>query len=1042
MRAEYREALRLLNEVVRQAPTVPDPYQTMGQIYEDQGEIQKAAEINLVGCQFGPKDARLWKKTGQMFLELGRPFYLKAQYCFGRAIKLDRQDVEAIADRAHVQSLWGRVDKAVLGYEAVLRLNPSQPEQFLLRLAEDCLREARFWEKGLEALSEVLCRVMGALFVAKQIKFLPVKAAAARHVPSRKMEAAYEAASTLCRHLMGLKRYADAAAVVQALHLFIAKLRERPTRFAEESEEQQQLALPVDLVVRFGICQLYLDKLTSALQCFSALRQADSASENSSGGGNLAGTGGGNNQGEVAGLLEEVAQAFMDTGKFFRALEILRRLDRGGSAGAGIGQRRAETTLPRPGRLRVKLQMARCLVALNQLTGAASVLDQIEGVHGEGTSGKGLGGAKGTTRGGREGTKGLRAPVRREVVVLQAATARGLKEPASMAACLARTARELAEICEEGQGKEAGAEEGAEGDVEHGGGTGDVPGTASSREGGPPGPSRPCARLVEGGGADTGGTTSVEGIDVTGQRELEGEREEEEEGEVTCSVDARTTEFELFLEYGLLCRALGRDQDFFSVVLTLVEMAVFQSKSDFRRSRRNRGAVEEEEADWEGERQPVEGGEVNEGRQGGKISERDQVEGERRRGPIETAGPSVTAAPGVDKADAGQGAHEGGSLLAHAQDSSALSGPVSSKSPPHQSQSEIAELLPRTWPRTPFQVALERHLKVHASRVEVLTWLGEPKVYEAARALIQACVESARVREAGSLARVLVQRKHLLTEEHGRELHEYALSHAVNEDDYSSAIKSCIVSLSALPTSIERGNALNRLVRKATRADANRAVIRRMAHKTPESLPLALLSGNAFALSRNYQMALDKFLGAYRMAPSEPLVTLAAAALLMRVLSHRKLVARHGCLVKCLAFLEQYARLRLVQGVEEDVLKREAGDGGGMEDSNGAHGRDMEERGERLVKGATRALEQEVVYNMGRAFHQAGLLHMAVPFYQDALTIFDRYQEELRTVDGKGHVTREAAWNLVCIYKEGECRELARLVVGRYLRMDRGTGIE
>lgn len=42
----------------------------------------------MVGCQFGPKDAALWKKTGQMFLELGRPYYMKAQYCFGRAIKV------------------------------------------------------------------------------------------------------------------------------------------------------------------------------------------------------------------------------------------------------------------------------------------------------------------------------------------------------------------------------------------------------------------------------------------------------------------------------------------------------------------------------------------------------------------------------------------------------------------------------------------------------------------------------------------------------------------------------------------------------------------------------------------------------------------------------------------------------------------------------------------------------------------------------------------------------------------------------------------
>ncbi len=50
------------------------------------------------------------------------------------------------------------------------------------------------------------------------------------------MESAYEAASALCRHLMSppLRRYEQAAAVVQALHFFIAKLRERQTRFEQD----------------------------------------------------------------------------------------------------------------------------------------------------------------------------------------------------------------------------------------------------------------------------------------------------------------------------------------------------------------------------------------------------------------------------------------------------------------------------------------------------------------------------------------------------------------------------------------------------------------------------------------------------------------------------------------------------------------------------------------------------------------------------------------------------------------------------------------
>lgn len=39
------------------------------------------------------------------------------------------------------------------------------------------------------------------------------------------------------------------------------------------NSEQQNLVLPLDLVVRFGICQLHLGKLPSALQCFASLRQ-------------------------------------------------------------------------------------------------------------------------------------------------------------------------------------------------------------------------------------------------------------------------------------------------------------------------------------------------------------------------------------------------------------------------------------------------------------------------------------------------------------------------------------------------------------------------------------------------------------------------------------------------------------------------------------------------------------------------------------------------------------------------------------------------
>ena len=50
MRAEYREALKMLNEVIRQAPTVPDPYQMMGQVRNEGREGGREGQAASMTC--------------------------------------------------------------------------------------------------------------------------------------------------------------------------------------------------------------------------------------------------------------------------------------------------------------------------------------------------------------------------------------------------------------------------------------------------------------------------------------------------------------------------------------------------------------------------------------------------------------------------------------------------------------------------------------------------------------------------------------------------------------------------------------------------------------------------------------------------------------------------------------------------------------------------------------------------------------------------------------------------------------------------------
>ena len=70
----------------------------------------------------------------------------------------------------------------------------------------------------------------------------------------------------------------------------------------------------------------------------------------------------------------------------------------------------------------------------------------------------------------------------------------------------------------------------------------------------------------------------------------------------------------------------------------------------------------------------------------------------------------------------------------------------------------------------------------------------------------------------------------------------------------------------------------------------------------------------------------------------------------------------------------------------------------------------------------TRRLPAEVHYNLGRAFHQIGFTHMAIPHYQSVLFI-----------PGSPFL-REAAFNLSLIYRGAGSNHLARQLLKSYVR--------
>jgi len=63
---EFKEAIELLEEVIKRAPTLTDPYHTLGLIYEEVGETAKAIECYLIAAHLTPSDTDLWARLADM----------------------------------------------------------------------------------------------------------------------------------------------------------------------------------------------------------------------------------------------------------------------------------------------------------------------------------------------------------------------------------------------------------------------------------------------------------------------------------------------------------------------------------------------------------------------------------------------------------------------------------------------------------------------------------------------------------------------------------------------------------------------------------------------------------------------------------------------------------------------------------------------------------------------------------------------------------------------------------------------------------------
>lgn len=125
VQGRQKEAIDILNEIIRIEPATRAAWYTLSTIQEELGNMDKAIQLRIVVAHLTKGRADTWKELGAQSRELG--LLEQAAYCYGEAIRCDRTDVEAIWDRASLLRETGKTRQASTWFLKLLKLQPHNP---------------------------------------------------------------------------------------------------------------------------------------------------------------------------------------------------------------------------------------------------------------------------------------------------------------------------------------------------------------------------------------------------------------------------------------------------------------------------------------------------------------------------------------------------------------------------------------------------------------------------------------------------------------------------------------------------------------------------------------------------------------------------------------------------------------------------------------------------------------------------------------------------------------------------------------------------
>ncbi|XP_052530995.1 general transcription factor 3C polypeptide 3 isoform X2 [Tympanuchus pallidicinctus] len=316
-RGEREEAILMCMEIIRQAPLAHEPFSTLAMIYEDQGDMEKSLQFELIAAHLNPSNTEEWVRLAEMSLEQDN--IKQAIFCYAKALKYDPTNVRYLWERSSLYEQLGEHKLAMDGYRRILNLlSPSDGERFM-QLARDMAKsyyEANDAASAIEIIEEAFTKHQSL------VSMEDVNIAAELYISCKQYDKA----------LAVITDYAGIVLERKASEKSPAEEKKDDTAAVVETEESQEAVtdnqgdpavessaaavekvsccipegVPIDITVKLMVCLVHLNILEPLNPLLTTLVEQ--------------------NPEEMGDLYLDVAEAFLDVGEYNSALPLLSAL--------------------------------------------------------------------------------------------------------------------------------------------------------------------------------------------------------------------------------------------------------------------------------------------------------------------------------------------------------------------------------------------------------------------------------------------------------------------------------------------------------------------------------------------------------------------------------------------------------------------------------------------------------------------------------------------------------------------------------------------